>query len=143
MITDKALRDKDSADKKASSPQAFGKNDINNQRRNSDAQGNPIDTVEKLLQTHINDFEALEKIVYVTVNGVQIAVDPIEGTQFKTTGKDKMSFDKTLVGIKDGNGDKETYPYFDMRQILQCRASKHNLKILHRELDDRSKIESF
>ena len=60
----------------------------------------------------------------MTVDGVEIAVDPISKTLLNTSGINKLSLDKTIVGIDDGNGGKEIYPYSDKRQILQVRTSK-------------------
>ena len=144
MVEASAARRKKQSDKEASSPEAFGKNLLSNQLSSSGADGKPIDTVAKLLQTYQNNSNAFNEVMYVTVDGVEIAVDPIYNEVYLTiSGENKMSLDKTKVGIKDGNGDKETYSYSDERQILQVRASRLNVNILPRESDDRSKVDSF
>ena len=71
-------------------------------------------------------------------------MDPTYNDVYLTTsGMHKMSMDKRNVGIDNGHGDKETYPYYGKRQTLQCRASKFNVNVLHREIDNRVKVESF
>ena len=83
---------------------------------NSGSQKFPVDTVEKLLQLTKNDLEAFKKVQFETIDGVQTAVDPDQKTPMTTSGINKLSFDKEIVGKKTTDGGKSTPPYFSPEQ---------------------------
>ena len=143
MIARKAARKKKQQDKVASSPEEFCKKNVLKQMSNSGSQGHPIDTLEKCLQVYINDVEALENVQFKTIDEVVTAADPDEKTPMTTCGKNKLSFDKTVVDELTTDGEKSMPPYSDEKQKLKCKGSQYNVPGLHREQDEVSRIRSF
>ena len=143
MIADKAARKKKSQDKVASSPEDFCKKEVSNQVNSSGRQGHPIDTLEQYQQLLKNDLEALQKVQFETIDEVLTAVDPDKRTPMTTSGINKLSFDKEIVGKKTTDGGKSTPPYSDPQQKLECRGSKYNVPGLHLDPDEVARIRNL
>ena len=96
-----------------------------------------------VLQIHKNDLEAPEKVLFETIIGELTAVDPDKKTPMTTSGKDKLSFDRTMGNIGTTDGGEATHPHYDPKQVLVCVSSQLNVPGLHMEVDDAAQIRSF
>ena len=109
----------------------------------SSRKGHFVETLEPYLQLHKNDLKALKEVPLKTTDGVLTAVDPEFKTPMTTCGKNKLSFDKTVVDKQTTDGGKATPPYSDLQQVLVCRSSQYNVQGLHQEQDDVARTRSF